>query len=105
MVKYASIIIEILYKDAIMKNDKEMHQTLEKIYRSDSPEIEKLAEAFGAISGSVMEQSANQIELLTAMSDEENLIKERIKHGVIKMNRDWFNEIYRNITGRAAWDE
>jgi hypothetical protein len=105
MVKSFLINIEVYYKDAIMKNDKDVLQTLERIYRSDSSEIEKMAEAFGYISGVTIEQSANQIELLTAMSDEENLIKEHIKHGVIKMNREWFNEIYRNVTGKKAWDE
>jgi hypothetical protein len=88
-----------------MKKDKTMFDHLEQVYQSDSPDIEKMAEAFGYLSGVVMEQSENQIELLAAMSDEENLIKERIKHGVIKMNRDWFNLIYRKITGRTAWDE
>ena len=78
---------------------------VQEIVNSDLPEIEKLAQVFGLYSANYIESSANQIELFSAMKDEDNLIKERIKKGMMEIARGMFSHSYRQITGRSAWDE
>ncbi len=76
-----------------------------QIFASDLPEIEKLAQAFGLITGTLLEHSEGEIDLLRALNDREALVKEQIKLGMLKHVRDVFDECYRRTTGRRAWDE
>jgi hypothetical protein len=82
-----------------------MIKDIQKIAKKDLPEIEKLAEAFNLLSNRYIEHSQNEVELLRALGDEESLIKERIKAGVMENARSMFRDCYRVITGRSAWHE
>jgi hypothetical protein len=88
-----------------MKIEKSANKELEAIYRSDLPEIEKIAQAFDHLSKFYLGEFENEIELLKAMNDEENLIKARIKYGMTDLTRGWFRDIYKSVTGEKAWDE
>ncbi len=78
---------------------------LEKIYEADLPEIDKLAQSFGLITGMMLQYSKEEIELQRAMNDREALVKEQIKLGMIKHTRGIFNECHRRASGRRAWNE
>jgi hypothetical protein len=78
---------------------------IQEIARQDLPEIERLAKAFDLLTSRYIEQAQNESELMRALGDEENLIKERIKSGVMESARSIFLECYRVITGRSAWHE
>ena len=105
MVKYTSIIIETLYKDTTMKIEKSANKELDAIYRSDLPEVEKIAQAYDHLSKFYLDEFTNEIELHKAMSDENNLVKAHIKYGMLELTRSWLNDIFRNVTGKKAWDE
>lgn len=77
----------------------------QKIIKSDLPDIEKLAQAFALITGRYVEHAANEIELARAMQDQESLVKEQIKLGMMRHARSIFQDCYRAVTGRKAWDE
>ncbi|MBI3159079.1 MAG: hypothetical protein HYZ26_05720 [Chloroflexi bacterium] len=82
---------------------KALQKTLDAIYASDDPEVQKLARAFDALTAAYVERAAAEIELFKALTDEENLLKERLKHGVMINARSMFNDCYRRITGNDAW--
>jgi hypothetical protein len=82
-----------------------MIKDIQKIARQDLPEIEKLAQAFDLVTSSYIANARNEVELLRALGDEENLIKERIKSGVMENARSIFLDCYRVVTGRSAWHE
>jgi hypothetical protein len=77
----------------------------EKIIKSDLPDVEKLAQAFQLITGRYAEQAAADIELARAMQDQESLVKEQIKLGMMMHARSIFKDCYRAVIGRMAWDE
>jgi hypothetical protein len=78
---------------------------LDKIFRSNLTEIEKLAQAFDWVTGRHIEHGEHEIELLRAMQDQDMLVKEQIKLSTIKYTRSVFQDCYRRATGRRAWDE
>ena len=80
---------------------KEIHEIAEK----ELPDIEKLAQAFDILTKRYVEHANNEAELRRAMGDEDSVIKERIKAGVMDTARGMFEYCYRIIAGRSAWDE
>lgn len=78
---------------------------IQEIAERDLPDIEKLAQAFNLLTRRYVEHAQNEIELHRAMGDEESMIKERIKSGVMESARGIFQDCYRVIAGRSAWDE
>lgn len=78
---------------------------IQEIAEKDLPDVEKLAQAFYLLTGRYVEHAQNEIELRRAMGDEESVIKERIKSGVMETARGIFQDCYRVIIGRSAWDE
>ncbi|MBN1313629.1 MAG: hypothetical protein JXB30_19660 [Anaerolineae bacterium] len=78
---------------------------LDDIIEADLPDIEKLAQAFGWITGRNVEQAENEIELARAMGDQELVIREQIKMEMMKHARSIFQDCYRRVTRRRAWDE
>jgi hypothetical protein len=78
---------------------------IDEIGQNDLPDIEKLRQMFGDITDRIIEQSAQQIELLRAMNDREALVKEQIKFNTVKTVRGVFGHCYLRITHRKAWDE
>jgi hypothetical protein len=82
---------------------KALQKTLDAIYDSDEPDVLKLARAFDAVTAAYTDRAAADIELFKAMGDDENVLKERLKHGVMANARNIFNDCYRRITGASAW--
>lgn len=70
-------------------------------------EIEKLAEAFGYVTKSFIEQSERDLDLARAMQDEVSVVKEQIKASVMNSAREMFEFCYLNATGsrRSIWHE
>ncbi len=77
----------------------------EEVLRSDLPEVEKLAQAFGRMTGRVVEQANHEIELARAMQDRELVVKAQIKVSVMEHSREIFEQCYRWVTGMEAWHE
>ena len=75
------------------------------ILHSKDPEVDKLAQIFDAITRQYVTDSEHQLEVLQAMGDDENRLKELIKLGMMRNAREIFAFSYRQVTGRKAWDE
>ncbi|TAK13979.1 MAG: hypothetical protein EPO32_03385 [Anaerolineae bacterium] len=86
-------------------NNAELETRLHEVFASPAPDAEKLALAFEAVTRRYLIEYANEIELCIAMKDEENLLKERIKHGVLASARGMLNHCYYRLTGDFAWKE
>ena len=80
-------------------------EELDAIIKADLPEIDKLAQTFRLITSRFVDHADAQIELARAMKDREALVKEQIKLGVMQHARSIFQDCYRSVTGRKAWDE
>lgn len=78
---------------------------LNTIIKTDLPEIERLAQAFEWVTDRFIEQAQKEIELARALGDQETVIKEHIKTEVMKHARSIFQDCYRRVTRRSAWDE
>lgn len=87
----------------IQKQD--LMDELDEIIKADSPEIEKLRDAFGRITDLVVRHAQHEVELANAMQDRESVIKVQIKMETVKFARSIFQTCYTRITGRKAWDE
>lgn len=75
------------------------------INASDATDAEKLAQAFGGLTGFVMEDARRQVELARASQDREETVKQQIKLETMKHARRLFRTCYWHITGKRAWDE
>ena len=80
-------------------------EELREIVKLELPDVDKLTQAFLFITGRYIDHAEAQIELASAMKDQEALVKERIKLGVMKHARSIFQDCHRSVTGRTAWDE
>jgi len=75
------------------------------ILRSHDPDVDKLAKLFDAITRMYVTEYDNQLQLLQALGDDENRLKEQIKLGMMQHAREIFADSFRRVTGRKAWDE
>jgi hypothetical protein len=80
-------------------------EELNAILSSDSPEMEKLARAFGGLTAFIVQEAQNRIDLARAMHDGEETIKQQVKMETMKHARKIFQTCHRRVTGRWAWDE
>jgi hypothetical protein len=80
-------------------------EELDKIFASDAPDIEKLTQAFAWITRQDAEHTRQEIELLKAINDDEELVKEQIKLSTLKYVRNMYQFCYLRVTGKKAWDE
>ena len=76
-----------------------------EIFEMDLSEVEKIVRSFDHATDKMIERGEQEIELLQAMHDEEALVKERIKVGMVKHMRGIFADCYRRSTGKEAWNE
>ena len=86
-------------------DDRDWQGIVREIKASNGPDVEKLAYAFGWITGRILEHTRKDIEVAGAMRDEEALVKQQLKLEVIKHARGIFRDCHRLVTGRKAWDE
>ena len=77
----------------------------DQILHSREPEVDKLAQMFDAITHQYVTDSEHQLEVLQALGDDENRLKELIKLGMMQHAREIFADSFRRVTGRKAWDE
>jgi hypothetical protein len=75
------------------------------ILASDKPDIDKLAWAFGRITDGIIDYARHEIEVATALHDQDARIRVQIKTDTLKHARYIFAMNYLRITGRSAWDE
>jgi hypothetical protein len=80
-------------------------EEMEAILASDLPEMEKLAAAYGGLTGFIIEIAEGEIELARALDDREGMVKQQVKMETLKFARDIFQQCYRGVTGKKAWDE
>jgi hypothetical protein len=75
------------------------------ILRSKEPDVDKLAKLFDAITRMYVTEYDNQLQVLQALGDDENRLKEQIKLGMMQHAREIFANSFRRVTGRKAWNE
>jgi hypothetical protein len=73
---------------------------ISEILSTDLPDLEKLAQAFQAITARYVEHAHHEIELARALQDPESVVREQIKLGVMEHARSIFDDCYRLVTGR-----
>jgi hypothetical protein len=83
----------------------DMIEKLDKIARSDRPDVVKLALSFDEIVGRILANSERDIEIWRALHDQEAVIKEQIKMETLKHARTILQECYQRVTGRRDWNE
>ena len=75
------------------------------IIASDSSDLEKLTEAFGGLTGFIIEDSTRQVELARASQDADEAVKQQIKLETMKHARRLFDTCCWHITGKRVWGE
>ena len=78
---------------------------MEQIVGSALPDIEKLRQGFGLVTGQIIDTAQREVELARAMHDDEARIKTQVKMSTMKSAREIFDTWYTRITGQRAWDE
>ncbi len=81
-----------------------MQPEFEQIFETDIPDVEKLAQAFLFILHQQQVYAENEIELQKAIGDNELLVKEQIKKGVLRYSGEIFAYCYYRTTGRKLSD-
>ncbi|MBN2147370.1 MAG: hypothetical protein JW726_08275 [Anaerolineales bacterium] len=82
-----------------------MQPEFEAILSSDLPQAEKLTRAFQLIIQQQIAYGQREVELLQALGDEEALVKEKIKLGVMQYVNEIYAYCYLRVTGRKLTDE
>jgi hypothetical protein len=82
-----------------------MQPEFEAILASDLPDVEKLSRAYQFILDDQMAYGRREIELQKALGDEEALIKEKIKLGVMEYTHGIFAYCYLRVTGKKLSHE
>ncbi|MFZ6026571.1 MAG: hypothetical protein ACOYYS_02545 [Chloroflexota bacterium] len=77
-----------------------MQAEFEAILTSDLADLEKLTQAYQFILKEQMAHGRREIELQQALGDQDALIKEKIKLGVMEYTNDIFGYCYLRVTGR-----
>jgi hypothetical protein len=83
----------------------EPHAELLRILDGDAPPIERLARAFGFVTGRAVDGARRDGELARAMQDPDSLLRSQIVMSTITTSREIFQTCYRRITGRDAWHD
>ena len=78
---------------------------LDEIAASEGADLEKMARAFGGLTGFIIEDSRRQVELARASGDAEEAVKQQIKLETMRHARRLFGTCYLHIAGKRAWDE
>ena len=55
--------------------------------------------------GHLLKHGQKEVEVYKAMGDKESLVKEQIKQETIRYARGVFNDAFKRVMGRSAWDE
>ena len=82
-----------------MNKNLERSKKIDQIFASQGEAIDRLSEGFHYILGQHMEESGREIELLKAIGDREQVVKEQIKHSLFQHVLSVFNDCYFRATG------
>lgn len=80
-------------------------EEVERILGSELPDLDKLTQAFGCITGFVVDYAGHELELARALQDQEQVVRIQIKWETMKHARSIFESCYRRIAGRRPWNE
>jgi len=83
----------------MMNKNLERSKKIDQIFASQAADIDRLSEGFHYILGQHMEESGREIELLKALGDREQVVKEQIKHSLFQHVLSVFNDCYFRATG------
>jgi RNase P/RNase MRP subunit p29 len=78
---------------------------MDAILASSLPDMAKMARAFEGLTGFIIKDTGQQIELAQAMGNRQEVVKQQIKMETLKHARTLFQTCYLGVTGKAAWDE
>ena len=81
------------------KRDPDTMKVYQAIMQSDLAAVEKVKEAFTLVTNFYIEHGELEIELLRAMNDQENLVKEQIKVSTMRSAQGILSDAYRQATG------
>lgn len=81
------------------KRDPDTMQAYQAIMQSDLPAVDKVKEAFTLVTNFYIEHGEREIELLRAMNDRDNLVKEQIKVSTLRLAQSIFGDAVRQATG------
>ena len=87
-----------------MKRNLETHRKVDQIFSSQSSEIDRLAEVFHFILEQHLTDTAREMELLQAMGDKGQLVKEQIKYSTVQHVQSVFDDCYFRATG-VSWQQ
>jgi hypothetical protein len=87
------------------KRRKDFVSVFNAIKASDGSDLEKVTEAFEWMTRRYIEETQPEVELARAMKDEEALVKAHIRLSMMKSAREMYQDCYRFMLGRSAWDE
>ena len=88
-----------------ISNETEWLEMVRAVKESDLADLDKVAQAFGWVTGSIIKHGEQQVELARALQDRDAVVKEQIKLGVMRHARAVFNDCGRAVLGRKFWDE
>lgn len=83
----------------------EFQDRVNAIIASELPDIDKLKQGFGLVTGILIAEAEKEIELAGATKDRGERIKVQIKMSTMNTAREILDTWYTRITGRRAWDE
>jgi hypothetical protein len=75
------------------------------IKESDLAEVDKLARAFEWVTSRMLEHGNVEIEIAHAMDDKDALVKVQMRLEVVKSVRVIFQDCYRFMLGKKAWED
>ncbi len=81
------------------KRDPDTMQAYQAIMQSDLPAVEKVKEAFTLVTNFYIEYGEREIELLRAMNDRENMVKEQVKVSTMRSAQGILVDAYRQAMG------
>jgi len=82
-----------------MKRQIEFQRKLDAIFSSQSPAIEQLAEGYYAILDQLLAETTRQIDLMKAMGDQGQVVKEQIKQSTVQHVLGVFDDCFFRATG------
>ena len=84
------------------KRNLELHNTINDIFASPKPELNKLSEAFHAITSDILTHSEREQDLLRALGNQDGLVREQIKMSTLKHAVQIFEDCYFRATGQSS---
>jgi hypothetical protein len=83
----------------------DLRTRFEQLKAADIADAEKLARAFGHITGLIIGHAEKEIDLARAMHDQDTVIKQQIKMETLKHSRHVLDMCYLRLFGGRVWDE